>query len=500
MDQNYSTLKSKTIITPAAAVDLGSSTNRYGNLYLSGNINVGGTVASATTLNVPKIASIAFPTGATAADPAGGETVTITGSGFSSGLNVYIANVAVSSSTLTGSTIITFTTPAKTAGTYTFNVVNSDGGIAQYIPGITYDPMPVWSTTAGSLGSCNQLETISPITLSASENAQAITYSVTSGSLPSGLSLNSSGVISGTASSVSGSTTYNFTITATDPQGQKSARNFSYTVNKVCTLATGGTITTVGNYKIHTFTTSDTLVITQTGTPLEVLIVAGGGAGAYAYAGGGGAGGVLYGTLTPVIGSSTVTIGGGGTAPTTGNTYITSGSNSSVVFNSTTYTAIGGGYGGGWYFERASGGSGGGAGGVAGVGASSGGSATQTSQSPLTGYGNAGGGASRSSGQPGGGGGGAGAAGNFGGAGGAGIANPISGSTTGQLSTGTYYIAGGGGGSSSSGGLGGGGAGGNLPTKTAGSQNTGGGGGGGWNNDGGAAGGSGVVIFRYQYQ
>ena len=79
-----------------------------------------------------------------------------------------------------------------------------------------------------------------------------------------------------------------------------------------------------------------------------------------------------------------------------------------------------------------------------------------------------------------------------GGNGGTGIVNPIAGSTTGQLSGGSYYLAGGGGGgayeapaapaappTAGSGGLGGGGAGSfGLANGTAGTNGTGGGGGG----------------------
>ena len=54
-------------------------------------------------------------------------------------------------------------------------------------------------------------------------------------------------------------------------------------------LATGGTITTNGLYKIHTFTSSGTFNVT-TGGQMDALIVAGGGGGGYvaSYYGGGG--------------------------------------------------------------------------------------------------------------------------------------------------------------------------------------------------------------------
>ena len=60
----------------------------------------------------------------------------------------------------------------------------------------------------------------------------ATAYAVTSGSMPGGASLNSStGAITGTESGSTGTTTYNFTITATDAEGQTAARAFSISVS-----------------------------------------------------------------------------------------------------------------------------------------------------------------------------------------------------------------------------------------------------------------------------
>ena len=56
--------------------------------------------------------------------------------------------------------------------------------------------------------------------------------------------------------------------------------------------ATGGTVTTSGDYKIHTFTTSGDFVVTAADATVEVLVVAGGGSGGAYYGGGGGAGGM----------------------------------------------------------------------------------------------------------------------------------------------------------------------------------------------------------------
>jgi hypothetical protein len=112
--------------------------------------------------------------------------------------------------------------------------------------------------------------------------------------------------------------------------------------------ATGGTITTSGDYKIHTFTSSGTFTVTAVGNAagsntIEYLIAAGGGGGGGDYyAAGGGAGGALTSSAYSVSATGyTITIGGGGA----GGTTSTAGSNGG---NTTAFsqTGIGGGRGG----------------------------------------------------------------------------------------------------------------------------------------------------------
>ena len=119
--------------------------------------------------------------------------------------------------------------------------------------------------------------------------------------------------------------------------------------------AIGGTITNIGDYTIHTFTTGGTFTVMDGGN-IDVLIVAGGGAGGATMGGGGGAGGVIYQSNFSISpGSYSVTVGAGGAAQAgTGN----NGGNS--IFD--TLVAIGGGGGGngGTNVTGVSGGSGGG--------------------------------------------------------------------------------------------------------------------------------------------
>ena len=294
--------------------------------------------------------------------------------------------------------------------------------------------------------------------------------------------------------------------------------------------ATGGTITTSGDFKIHTFTSDATFTVSCAGSSagsntVDYLVVAGGGGGGGSLGGGGGAGGYRESSgaasgcysVSP-LGSSVsalpvsaqaypVTVGAGGPADAQGSNSIFS-----------TITSAGGGFGG---RKRPSSNTLGAAGG------SGGGQrapvCSPNSQTPVGGagntppvsppQGNTGGrgfdGSCVSSNQ--GGGGGATAVGfnaqgpsgspkAGGGNGGTGATSSINGTPT--------VRAGGGGGSSDNNpagaGTGGGGNGGtpSSPTGTAGTANTGGGGGGAGTNPGGSggAGGSGLVIIRYKFQ
>lgn len=238
--------------------------------------------------------------------------------------------------------------------------------------------------------------------------------------------------------------------------------------------ATGGDITYLDGYKIHTFRSSGTFTVTASGN-VEALVVAGGGAGGV-NGGGGGAGGLIYtASLTVGVRAVTVTVGAGGVASNGGNSVISDGGISFA-----TQTAIGGGKGSGIYSSVGSNGG-------------SGGGGWDTPSTGTAGQGNAGGIGLVN--QGGGGGGGAGAIGgngsytSIGGDGGAGLQYSVSGAAE--------YYAGGGGGAGAGGTSGGvGGGGGCVATVgVAGTDGTGGGGGSGAGQGG--DGGDGIVIFRY---
>lgn len=92
---------------------------------------------------------------------------------------------------------------------------------------------PIWNTPAGSLGTCTALSFVQ-ILLSGSpvSPATSVTYTFISGSLPSGLTLNSTtGIISGTTTGVIQDTSYTFAIRLTDNLGNLRDRTFTLIVS-----------------------------------------------------------------------------------------------------------------------------------------------------------------------------------------------------------------------------------------------------------------------------
>lgn len=107
---------------------------------------------------------------------------------------------------------------------------------------------PIWNTTQGSIGSYPAQVALS-IQLSASAvfPATTVTYQLISGSLPSGLSLASTGLITGTPGLVISDTTYTFVIRATDNLSNIRDRTFSMVISGVAspefTTPTGSLLT-----------------------------------------------------------------------------------------------------------------------------------------------------------------------------------------------------------------------------------------------------------------
>ena len=296
--------------------------------------------------------------------------------------------------------------------------------------------------------------------------------------------------------------------------------------------ATGGTVATSGDFKIHVFTGDGCFAVSSVGNPLgsdgiDYLVVAGGGGGGGNGGGAGGAGGYRTSFPSPTSCSNgpfpitattyPITVGGGGNGPASVPVNAQGNPGSPSVFS--TITSTGGGAGGGNNNNASNlglpGGSGGGGSGGGGPISKCGGTGNSPPTSPPQGN-NGGAGFPSASPYTGGGGGGASGAGGNGspaGAGGvAGVGSPnviYDSPTVGTPgpAPGRYYAGGGGGspgdtpGPTTPGASGGGGSGLHC-SGTTGTINTGGGGGGagGFSPGLGGAGGKGIVIIRYKFQ
>ena len=178
----------------------------------------------------PKITSWAYTNGAYVPYPdtaiVGGETIVIYGSGFQNGANVYIGSTAIKSTQLDQNRI-TFTAPSQSAGSYVLYVINPNGNAAVYAPGIYYNSYPVWNTTSYANTFVTSTSSVS-FNLNATDSAN-LTFTLQSGSLPTGLTLYSSGLISGNTT-VANTTVYTFTAVATDSFNQAAQASIIYTI------------------------------------------------------------------------------------------------------------------------------------------------------------------------------------------------------------------------------------------------------------------------------
>jgi len=141
------------------------------------------------------------------------------------------AVILANSVTRDSATQLTINVTLPVDGTYFIRVENPDGLATRSSTALlTASDAPTWTTASGSLGSVAQGGAFSETVVATSDSA--ITYSVQSGALPTGITLDTStGVISGTESgSDTGETVYSFTLRATDAEAQTADRAFTITV------------------------------------------------------------------------------------------------------------------------------------------------------------------------------------------------------------------------------------------------------------------------------
>jgi len=182
--------------------------------------------------------SVVFPTISSISPSAIENTqtaVTITGTNFQSIPFVDAINsstgaiITADSVSFTSATTIVATFTISVDGTYFLRVENNDGlSVRSGSALLTVSDAPTWTTAAGNIGTVNSGGTIN-FTVAATN---ATSFAVQSGSLPGGASLNTStGAITGTESGSTQTTTYTFTIRATDAEGQTADRQFNIIIS-----------------------------------------------------------------------------------------------------------------------------------------------------------------------------------------------------------------------------------------------------------------------------
>ena len=220
------------------SIDGGTPLSIYG-----GNVNVdGGTPNSTfvytdfkvTTASTPRITSITITdssyinTDDIVLNTDGGY-IKLTGTGFASGCQVVVNNLVATSTTFISATEVRAQLPSAVAGTYMIYLVNSDGGVGIRVNGITYGTAPNWTTTSPLPSQDGMAAAISIQFVASSDTT--VTYSIPTGStLPAGLTLSSTGLLSGTVTGLTTTTSFIFNVMATDLELQDSTKSFSLTI------------------------------------------------------------------------------------------------------------------------------------------------------------------------------------------------------------------------------------------------------------------------------
>ncbi|MFJ3115250.1 putative Ig domain-containing protein [Pseudomonas protegens] len=214
------------------------------NLTITATDNNGATGSQAYSITINIQAPVASAVSATVAANSSANPIPLSLSGGAA-TSVAVASAASHGTATASGTSISYTPTAGFSGadSFTYTATNASGtsspatvSITVSAPSITLSPGSLSNGTAGTPYSA---------TLSATGGAVPYSYSITSGSLPTGLSLNTgTGAISGIPSAAG---TSNLTITATDTNGATGSQAYSITINIQAPVASAVSATVAAN-------------------------------------------------------------------------------------------------------------------------------------------------------------------------------------------------------------------------------------------------------------
>ena len=243
-----------TITVPTGAT-LDFPANSIANADLTGNGQItinGQAVALGGSITITTITRPTYNSGQSfTIPPTTNTSITIAGTNFQSVPVVEAINN--STGAITRAVTVSFSSSSSidavfnlALGTYFIRIENNDGGAVRSTNAdLSVSTSPTWTTNAGSLGTFAAGTTISGLNvvagsdsnvtitettsvLTSNSNTPATTMNLTLSGTPS---TTATYTISGTAPSPTSDQTYNFTLRATDVEGQTADRSFSITIS-----------------------------------------------------------------------------------------------------------------------------------------------------------------------------------------------------------------------------------------------------------------------------
>ncbi len=209
------------------------------------------TGSQAYSISILDQAPVAGAVSATVAANSSANPITLNISGGGA-VSVAVASAASHGTATASGTSITYTPTAGFSGSdsFTYTATNASGTSSPATVTITVSA-PSISLSPGSLSN-GSVGTAYSASLSASGGAAPYSYTITAGTLPTGLSLStSSGAISGTPSA---SGTFNMTVTATDANSATGSQAYSITIGALAPVAGAVSATVAANSSANPIT------------------------------------------------------------------------------------------------------------------------------------------------------------------------------------------------------------------------------------------------------